>query len=510
VRRQTPFGTARGSSATWPNERGFVGGTNDPTGLVQLGARAYDPQIGRFLSADPVLDAGNPQSLQGYAYADNSPISRADPSGLRTEDEYYGPGNSAQLESKQNTRKVIAHTTSKGGQAWHGFTNGLRRFFVDPFVSLYDEAVNIPKNAHDDGVAIREGRESWADAAGHAFDHTLKHAFDTLTILGLFNIVKDASGNLVSAGQKFAAGDIEGGVSDATVGILETASILGPVKEGFKPTRATGPTKAASGCHSFAPATPVRMADGKTKPIEQVKAGDTVLATDPVTGQTTRRAVTDLHRHMDQELTDVALADAAGNVSILHTTPGHRLWDETQHRWVEASALDVGDQLHTADGKPTRVAGLLTSSGPKPMYDLTIDTTHSFYVVAGATSVLVHNCGGDVALGTRADGLREFADSNGYTHYLDSPDWQADVRAAVNDPEVHLHIKLDGFEGATPAEKFANAYKNGSAGGYATEWEMYKVGLALRTGSRTWDSITFYENGKEMRFDQPDLPMPGR
>jgi hypothetical protein len=31
-----------------PGTRGFVGGTNDPTGLVHLGAREYDPTLGRF------------------------------------------------------------------------------------------------------------------------------------------------------------------------------------------------------------------------------------------------------------------------------------------------------------------------------------------------------------------------------------------------------------------------------------------------------------------------------
>ncbi|WP_155255723.1 polymorphic toxin type 27 domain-containing protein [Salinispora fenicalii] len=131
-------------------------------------------------------------------------------------------------------------------------------------------------------------------------------------------------------------------------------------------------------------------------------------------------------------------------------------------------------------------------------------------MLAGDTPVLVHNCGGDVALGTRAHGLREFADGNGYTHYLDSPSWQADVRAAVNDPNTRLHIRLDGFHGATPAEKFTNAYRSGMGDNwYATEWEMCKTGLAVRVGNRSWDSITFYDGGKVVNFPQPSFPMPG-
>jgi RHS repeat-associated protein len=74
-RRETPFGGARGTVPSWPNEKGFVGGTVDPTGLTHLGAREYDPSVGRFVSADVVVDHGDPQQQNGYAYANNSPVS---------------------------------------------------------------------------------------------------------------------------------------------------------------------------------------------------------------------------------------------------------------------------------------------------------------------------------------------------------------------------------------------------------------------------------------------------
>ncbi|TDV56088.1 RHS repeat-associated protein [Actinophytocola oryzae] len=80
-RRQTPFGGSRGPAVTFPGEKGFVGGTNDPTGLVHLGAREYDPVLGRFLSVDPQLSLGDPQMMNGYTYADDSPVTKSDPSG---------------------------------------------------------------------------------------------------------------------------------------------------------------------------------------------------------------------------------------------------------------------------------------------------------------------------------------------------------------------------------------------------------------------------------------------
>ena len=81
-RRQTPFGEPRGGTVNFPGEKGFVGGTIDKSvALTQLGAREYDPTLGRFLSVDPVADPNDAQQLHGYSYADNNPITKSDPDG---------------------------------------------------------------------------------------------------------------------------------------------------------------------------------------------------------------------------------------------------------------------------------------------------------------------------------------------------------------------------------------------------------------------------------------------
>jgi RHS repeat-associated protein len=82
-RRTMPFGEARGAQpAGWPGDKGFVGGTSDPTGLTHLGAREYDPTTGRFTSLDPIFDLNDPGGWNGYAYAGNNPATFSDPSGL--------------------------------------------------------------------------------------------------------------------------------------------------------------------------------------------------------------------------------------------------------------------------------------------------------------------------------------------------------------------------------------------------------------------------------------------
>ncbi len=51
-------------------------------GLVHMNARVYDPEIGRFLSPDPVVqDIYSTQTINRYSYVRNRPLSAVDPSG---------------------------------------------------------------------------------------------------------------------------------------------------------------------------------------------------------------------------------------------------------------------------------------------------------------------------------------------------------------------------------------------------------------------------------------------
>ncbi|WP_255283733.1 RHS repeat-associated core domain-containing protein, partial [Saccharomonospora azurea] len=82
-RWQLPFGGPRGPEVEFPGEKGFVGGTiDDSADFVTLGARQYAPELGRFLSVDPLMDPTDPQQMHGYTYSNNSPITYSDPSGL--------------------------------------------------------------------------------------------------------------------------------------------------------------------------------------------------------------------------------------------------------------------------------------------------------------------------------------------------------------------------------------------------------------------------------------------
>jgi len=63
--------------------RGFTGHEHfDQVGIIHMNGRIYDPSIGRFLQADPLIqDPYNTQSLNRYSYVMNNPLSYTDPSG---------------------------------------------------------------------------------------------------------------------------------------------------------------------------------------------------------------------------------------------------------------------------------------------------------------------------------------------------------------------------------------------------------------------------------------------
>ena len=63
--------------------RGFTGEEHiAELGLVNLNARLYDPELGRFMAADPIANPFDAQNLNRYTYALNNPLTITDPSGL--------------------------------------------------------------------------------------------------------------------------------------------------------------------------------------------------------------------------------------------------------------------------------------------------------------------------------------------------------------------------------------------------------------------------------------------
>ncbi len=79
-----PYGDRLNNQAAGSNNKLWFAGKpyDSSTGLSYMGARYYDPVLGRFMGVDPVgFDLENVHSFNRYAYANNNPYKYVDPDG---------------------------------------------------------------------------------------------------------------------------------------------------------------------------------------------------------------------------------------------------------------------------------------------------------------------------------------------------------------------------------------------------------------------------------------------
>jgi RHS repeat-associated protein len=82
--RRNPDGSANPNLPAASMDRGYTGHEMmDAVGLIHMNGRIYDPKLGRFLQADPIIQAPfNLQSYNRYSYVLNNPLVYTDPSGF--------------------------------------------------------------------------------------------------------------------------------------------------------------------------------------------------------------------------------------------------------------------------------------------------------------------------------------------------------------------------------------------------------------------------------------------
>jgi RHS repeat-associated protein len=155
-------------------------------------------------------------------------------------------------------------------------------------------------------------------------------------------------------------------------------------------------TGAAKVCtNSFARGTRVLMADESRKPIEDIRVGDKVLATDPTTGETVAKKVIELiNSSGTKNLIEITVrterADEADTESVIATAQ-HPFWVPSLQEWVDATYLQPGSWLRTSAGTWVQVAAVKRWTASQQVYNLTVADLHTYYVVVGAIDVLVHN-----------------------------------------------------------------------------------------------------------------------
>jgi hypothetical protein len=190
----------------------------------------------------------------------------------------------------------------------------------------------------------------------------------------------------------------------------KAAELIGRVKDlvgeaitGIKRLRkAEDELQAAASCaiNSFKPGTLVLLADGTSRPIEKLKLGDRVAATDPKRGKTKAQPVAaTIIGQGDKQLVELPVtttgAGGATHAAKVTATDGHPFLLAAAGRVVDAGDPIAGDQLQALNPKQiTRVTSVRHYTALARVHSLTIAAVHAYYVLAGNTPVLVHNCGG--------------------------------------------------------------------------------------------------------------------
>ncbi|SCF30097.1 intein C-terminal splicing region/intein N-terminal splicing region/RHS repeat-associated core domain-containing protein [Micromonospora chokoriensis] len=475
IRKQDPFGNQRGSAplaVNMQNNTGFLGAVrDDASGFTPLGARLYDPTVGRFLSADPVLDLADPAQSNGYAYAHNNPVTHSDPSGLsvaltasETAAALAGAGLSAAMVSQAQANMGRSLMSVVLDSAWYilkefiGINDAMNCFGGDMWAcgSLIIGAIPWAKLGKIPAVMRAVNRtidaiQAWR-AAKRAAEAVLAAARAAETAaLNAKKLAIERAKKAAQAAKKKAADKVNTTSNKATQASKKTGNPVqkqaqakgnpkgssagssgagksggnkssgGAGKGDAKPGGASGASGRSNGgtsggggagkpdaggsCptdgNSFVPGTKVLMADGSTKPIEDVKPGDKVQVTDPETGrvevETVTAAITgEGVKHLVKVTIDTD-GDRGSDTAEVTATDGHPFWVPELDEWVDATDLRSGQMLRTSAGTLVQITAIERwSTEWATVHNLTVANTHTYYVIAGTTPVLVHNCGGGV------------------------------------------------------------------------------------------------------------------
>jgi len=399
--RYLPFGAHRGGDAITATNRGYLGQTEDTTGLDQLGARYYDPAIGKFISTDPIQNLADPQQRNPYAYAADNPTTLSDPDGLQADcpTGAGGCGNTGNLgggngktdpDYSPTGPNCAAFGTCKG--AGLKKSEDRRRQLVQCYM------------AHNIGCAAGTGPQGAANTvedgldlygAGHwGFkDLSTKEKWLSMLKVAAFAVTAAFGGPedlAVAGGLKFLAKIFSLG--------LKAGKAASRVRKAAKGVGKTG----CAASNSFTPDTEMLLANGKHKAISKIKLGDKVLATDPTTGKTKAEPVVALIAgHGTKHLTAVTIdtdGDTGHHTATITATDQHPFWvtatrpgHKSSGHWANAADLRDGTHLRTATGHTVKIIAVRHYTRSQTVNNLTIAHLHTYYVGADVTPILVHN-----------------------------------------------------------------------------------------------------------------------
>jgi autotransporter-associated beta strand protein len=140
--------------------------------------------------------------------------------------------------------------------------------------------------------------------------------------------------------------------------------------------------------HCFRAGTPVLMADGTTKPIEEIQPGDKVRCaseTDPE-GAVETRAVVEVYHNKPAQLLELQV-----DGQFVYTTLNHPIYVRGRG-WTAALQLQAGDQLRGDDGSWLPVGEARLKDRVEPVFNFQVEDYHTYFVgPLEKPKFLVHN-----------------------------------------------------------------------------------------------------------------------
>ncbi|TDC73098.1 polymorphic toxin-type HINT domain-containing protein, partial [Streptomyces hainanensis] len=407
-RRTLPFGDIRGPTpSSWPSSRGFVGGVSDETGLTHLGAREYDPGLGRFISPDPVLVTNDPQQLNAYQYGANNPVSVSDPTGTMLPECWSGQYNckndrKGALKDIDFGKNYGRETAAAGGTpspTWVAQQNDLAQGCRnDPGCAGTPRQLSLRYENERSTGYLRAAEAAAAAAENRPWYETAWSITADLTgLTDAWNCVSQFDGMACAmTGVTVLTG---GSGRGAALALRYGDDVLGAARHVQDAIGGLRRTPSCPTANSFTAGTQVLMADGTTKNIEDLEIGDEVLATDPETGETSARTVTaEILGSGEKHLVTLTIATDEGTSATITATDGHPFWVPELDDWIDADELTPGTWLQTSAGTHVQITAVQQRTTTTTVHNLTVAADHTYYVLAGATPVLVHNCGGGVTV----------------------------------------------------------------------------------------------------------------
>jgi RHS repeat-associated protein len=351
VEHYDPFGNVL-ASANVKGQLGYQSGWTDrSTGNVNMAARWYNPAVGQFMNRDTVSNSPvpNPMEANKFAYVDDNPMTGTDPS---------GHGWFSDAWSFVSNHVVAPAASFVYHQVIQPAAHFVNTYVVQPIVHVAVASYHVVRDAyHAAGRVVRNAYYHvvrFAKKVYHAAVHVVRTAYHAVA-----RVVKTAAHAVAHAAAASKA------ISSLRVG--DRVANSQPGKTGLE-THPADRVIVTETDHDFVD---VKVKPSRVRRVAGRVAAGLAVATAVVTG---------------------GAATASAAPATLTTTYHHPFYDVTRGEFVEAVDLQVGDRLRTADGGEATVEEVTSYHSTEVTYDLTIDQLHTYYVLAGDTPVLVHNC----------------------------------------------------------------------------------------------------------------------